>query len=112
MMDGGGSDEPMDFSRMCPKYEASIEFIGKKWTGLIVRVLMDGPKRFKELKDQIPSVSDKMLTDRMKELERLGIVIRNVYPETPVLIEYELTEKGKALEEVIEAIQKWGEQWA
>jgi DNA-binding HxlR family transcriptional regulator len=97
---------------MCPKYEASIDIIGKKWTGLIVRVLMDGPKRFRDLKDQIPNVSDKMLTDRMKELERLGIVIRRVYPETPVLIEYELTEKGKALEEVIEAIQKWGEHWA
>jgi DNA-binding HxlR family transcriptional regulator len=102
----------MDFSRMCPKYETSIDIIGKRWTGLIVRVLMDGPKRFKELKDQIPSVSDKMLTDRMKELERLNIVVRHVYPETPVRIEYELTPKGKALQDVIEAIQAWGEKWA
>lgn len=101
----------MDYSRMCPKYESAAELLGKKWTGLIIRVLLGGPKRFKDIKEQIPDMSDKMLTDRMKELESLGILTRNVYPEMPVRIEYELTEKGRHLEEVIQSIQTWGENW-
>lgn len=101
----------MDYSRMCPKYEHAAELLGKKWTGLIVRVLMGGPKRFKDMKEQIPDMSDKMLTDRMKELEAYGLVKRTVYPEMPVRIEYELTEKGLDLEDVITSIQSWGERW-
>jgi len=100
----------MDYSHMCPKYEVSIELLGKRWTGLIIRVLLGGPRRFKDIKEQIPEMSDKMLTDRLKEMEAVGVVIRNVYPETPVRIEYELTEKGKALENVIESIQDWAEE--
>ena len=96
---------------MCPKYESAIELLGKKWTGLIIRVLLDGPKRFKEIKEQIPEVSDKMLTDRMKELEHASIVKRTVYPEMPVRIEYELTIKGSNLQNVISSIQHWGENW-
>ncbi|KIL36169.1 HxlR family transcriptional regulator [Cohnella kolymensis] len=101
----------MDYSKMCPKYESAAELLGKKWTGLIIRVLMGGPKRFKEIKEQIPEMSDKMLTDRMKELEACDIVKRTVYPEMPVRIEYELTEKGHNLEDVIQSIQSWGEKW-
>jgi DNA-binding HxlR family transcriptional regulator len=101
----------MDYSKMCPKYESAAEILGKKWTGLIIRVLLGGPKRFKDIKEQIPEMSDKMLTDRMKELEAVGILTRTVYPEMPVRIEYELTEKGKNLEEVILSIQSWGENW-
>ncbi|MBN2982899.1 MULTISPECIES: winged helix-turn-helix transcriptional regulator [Cohnella] len=101
----------MDYSKMCPKYEAAAELLGKKWTGLIIRVLMGGPKRFKDIKEQIPDMSDKMLTDRMKELESLGIVKRTVYPEMPVRIEYELTEKGQDLEDVTNSIQIWAEKW-
>jgi DNA-binding HxlR family transcriptional regulator len=101
----------MDYSRMCPKYEHAAELLGKKWTGLIIRVLLDGPKRFKEIKFQIPDMSDRILTERMKELEGLEVIVRNVYPEKPVRIEYELTEKGLALEPVISSIQTWGEKW-
>ncbi|MFC5405559.1 winged helix-turn-helix transcriptional regulator [Cohnella soli] len=101
----------MDYSKMCPKYESAAELLGKKWTGLIIRVLLGGPKRFKDIKEQIPEMSDKMLTDRMKELEAAGILTRTVYPEMPVRIEYELTEKGRNLEEVILSIQNWGEHW-
>jgi DNA-binding HxlR family transcriptional regulator len=101
----------MDYSKMCPKYESAAEMLGKKWTGLIIRVMLGGPKRFKEIKEQIPDMSDKMLTDRMKELESLGILTRTVYPEMPVRIEYELTEKGRNLEDVIQSIQSWGENW-
>ncbi|MFS0727212.1 winged helix-turn-helix transcriptional regulator [Paenibacillus sp. 1P07SE] len=101
----------MDYSKMCPKYESAAEILCKKWTGLIIRVLLDGPKRFKEMKEQIPDMSDKMLTDRMKELEAMDIVKRTVYPEMPVRIEYELTEKGRGLEPIIQSIQGWGEHW-
>jgi DNA-binding HxlR family transcriptional regulator len=101
----------MDYSKMCPKYESAAEMLGKKWTGLIIRVLLGGPKRFKDIKEQIPEMSDKMLTDRMKELEAGGILTRTVYPEMPVRIEYELTAKGRNLEEVILSIQNWGENW-
>ncbi|GMK45002.1 MULTISPECIES: winged helix-turn-helix transcriptional regulator [Paenibacillus] len=101
----------MDYSTMCPKYEAAADILGKKWTGLIIRVMLGGPKRFKEIKEQIPEMSDKMLTDRMKELESQSIVKRTVYPEMPVRIEYELTPKGRELQPVIESIQSWGEHW-
>jgi DNA-binding HxlR family transcriptional regulator len=101
----------LDYSTMCPKYEAAADILGKKWTGLIIRVMLGGPKRFKEIKEQIPEMSDKMLTDRMKELESQNIIKRTVYPEMPVRIEYELTPKGRELQPVIESIQNWGEHW-
>lgn len=96
---------------MCPKFEAGAQLLGKKWTGLIIRVLLGGPKRFKEIKQQIPGMSDRMLTERMKELEEAGICTRHVFPDIPVRIEYALTEKGKQLEPVIQSIQKWSERW-
>ncbi|WCN38829.1 winged helix-turn-helix transcriptional regulator [Aneurinibacillus uraniidurans] len=101
----------MDYSKMCPKYESAIEILGKKWSGLIIRVLLGGPRRFKDIKAQIPEMSDRMLTERIREFEEVGIMVRKVYPETPVRIEYELTEKGRDLEGVIGAIQEWGEKW-
>lgn len=101
----------MDFNHMCPKYEAAIDLLGKRWTGLIIRILLGGPRRFRDMTEQVPAMSDRMLTERLKELESYGILERKVYPETPVRIEYQLTEKGKSLEPVITSIQKWAEQW-
>lgn len=101
----------MDYSSMCPRYESAIELLGKKWTGLIIRVLLGGPRRFKEIKEQIPEMSDRVLSERMKELEDGQILVRKVYPETPVRIEYELTPKGRSLEPVIKEIQNWAESW-
>ncbi|SFJ76587.1 winged helix-turn-helix transcriptional regulator [Thermoflavimicrobium dichotomicum] len=97
--------------QLCPKFEAAFELIGKRWTGLIIRVLLSGSKRFKEIKDIIPEMSDRMLTERLKELEAAGILSRNVYPEMPVRIEYELTDKGRALEPIMNEMQKWAETW-
>ena len=96
---------------LCPKYECAFEILGKRWTGLIIRVLLEGPRRFSDLSALIPNMSDKMLGERFKELESLGIVLRKVYPETPVRIEYELTEKGKALKSALDEVQKWAEAW-
>lgn len=99
------------YSEMCPRYEKAMEMLGKKWTGLIVRVLLDGPKRFSEFRAQIPDLSDKTLSDRLRELEEDGVVQRIVHNTKPVLIEYELTAKGRSLEPVVQSIQVWAEHW-
>ena len=96
---------------MCPKFESAFELIGKRWTGLIIRVLQTGPKRFKDLTELITNVSGRMLTERLKELECAGIITREVYPEMPVRIEYGLTEKGKDLLPVLDELQRWAEKW-
>lgn len=97
--------------QLCPKFESAIELLGKRWSGLIIHVLLDGPKRFKDISEMIPNMSDRMLSERFKELETAGILTRRVYTGMPVLIEYELTEKGKALKPIMDEIQKWGEKW-
>jgi DNA-binding HxlR family transcriptional regulator len=101
----------MNDFQLCPKFETAFELLGKRWTGLIIRVLLTGPKRFKDISDIIPSMSDRMLSERFKELEAAGMIIRHVYPETPVRIEYELTDKGKALEPAMDEVQKWADKW-
>jgi DNA-binding HxlR family transcriptional regulator len=101
----------MDDQHLCPKFEAAFEILGKRWTGLIIRVLLDGPKRFKDISESITGMSDRMLSERFKELELAGILTRHVYPETPVRIEYDLTEKGRALQLVMGEVQNWAEVW-
>lgn len=96
---------------MCPKFENAFELLGKRWTGLIIRTLLSGQKRFSDIAEAIPNMSARMLTERFRELEREGIVIRKVYPEVPVRIEYELTEKGAELQKAMDEIQKWAEKW-
>jgi DNA-binding HxlR family transcriptional regulator len=101
----------MEKYHMCPKFENAFELLGKRWTGLIIRTLMSGQKRFSDIADVIQNMSARMLTERLKELESEGIVVRKVYPEIPVRIEYELTEKGQELRSVMDEIQKWAEKW-
>ncbi len=96
---------------LCPRYEVAFDLLGKKWTGLIIRSLLDGPKRFSDLTEIISNISAKVLADRMKELEQLGIITRNVYPEIPVRIEYDLTDKGRDLKTSLDEIQQWAEKW-
>lgn len=96
---------------MCPKFENAFEILGKRWTGLIIRTLLSGQKRFSDISEAIPNLSARMLTERFRELEKEGIVIRKVYPEVPVRIEYELTEKGAELQNAMDEIQKWAEKW-
>jgi DNA-binding HxlR family transcriptional regulator len=97
--------------RLCVYYQRALEVISKRWSGLIVVALMTGPLRFNELAEQLEVVSDRMLSERLKELEAEGIVERRVYPETPVRVEYSLTAKGRALEPVLDAIGRWGHDW-
>ncbi|QAT40440.1 helix-turn-helix domain-containing protein [Clostridium sp. JN-9] len=101
----------MNDFHLCPRFEKAFKLLGKKWNGLIIRVLLNGPKRFSEIKELIPELSDRVLTERFKELEAEGIIERNVFPETPVRVEYEITQKGKELEYAMEEIQKWAEKW-
>jgi DNA-binding HxlR family transcriptional regulator len=101
----------MDFKDMCPRYLAAMSFLGKKWTGLILRSLMEGPRRFTEMSAYVPGLSDRLLSQRLQELEEAGIVERRVYSQRPVLVEYSLTAQGQALREVVEAIQHWADVW-
>jgi len=101
----------MEEHRLCPKFEAAFQVLGKRWTGLIIQALINGPKRFKDISETVAGVSDRVLVERLKELEEEGLVARNVYPETPVRIEYALTDKGCGLKPVMEEMQKWGDNW-
>jgi DNA-binding HxlR family transcriptional regulator len=96
---------------MCPRYEHAIQLLGKRWTGLLLDTLMTGPKRFCELTASVEGLSDRVLSDRLRELEAENIIERVVYPHIPVRVEYQLTEKGRALRPVVETIHQWAEQW-
>lgn len=95
----------------CPYFHHAIELIGRRWTGAILRALAHGTDRFSALVETIPGLSDRMLSERLKELEVEGIVRRTVIPETPVRITYHLTEKGDALGSVMDAIGAWAQAW-
>lgn len=95
----------------CPRYHYAVELVGKKWNGAILRALLQGITRFSELRAAIPYLSDRMLSERLKELESEGLVERTVHPETPVRVEYRLTERGQALEQVVASLQQWADEW-
>ncbi len=97
---------------VCPYFHQAIELIGRRWTGAIVQVLMTGRRRYCDLRTAIPDVSDRMLSERLRELEAEGIVRRIVTPETPVRVEYELSKKGRALEQALSAVAEWAETWS
>lgn len=101
-----------DEFHMCPKYEKLAIFLGKRWTGLIIRVLLEGEFRFSELLDSVPGLSSRLLTERLKEMEELGLVLREVRNEYPIKVEYTLTDKGRSLEPVIREMQKCAEEWS
>jgi DNA-binding HxlR family transcriptional regulator len=97
---------------ICPRYQWAIDIIGKRWTCLILRVLLAGPRRFGQIEDVVGGLSARMLSERLKELEACGIVERRVYPQTPVRIEYTLTEKGRGLQRALDELQRWADAWA
>lgn len=100
-----------NYDEMCPKFKQAFDLLGKRWSGLILRTLCGGPKRFSEIAAIIPDMSERMLSERFRELETVGIVKRTVYPDTPIRIEYDLTDKGKAVQPVVEAVQTWADDW-
>jgi DNA-binding HxlR family transcriptional regulator len=98
-------------SNFCPGFHKAVELIGRRWSGAIVREMLGGATRFGELRDAIPDLSERMLCARLRELELEGIVARQVHVETPVRVEYRLTDKGRALQGVVAAIGAWADRW-
>jgi DNA-binding HxlR family transcriptional regulator len=96
---------------LCPKFHEAVELIGKRWNGAVIRLLLEGRQRYCGLRDAIPDISDRMLSERLKELEAAGIVRRIVTPDTPVRVDYELTDKGRALEAPLRALGDWASAW-
>ena len=108
------SDEdvhPPRRSACCPLYHEAVELVGRRWTGAILRVLMDGPLRFSEISQSVPELSDRLLSERMKELEARGIVQRTVHPGPPVRVEYSLSRMGRELEPALSELQRWAKRW-
>src|SRR6476620_11338912 len=97
--------------QLCVRFHRAVELIGGRWTGAVIHLLLHGRMRFAELRGAIPDISDRMLSERLRELEAEGILARIVVPETPVRVEYELTEKGRALEHALAAVGRWAERW-
>lgn len=96
---------------LCAQFHYASELIGRRWTGAIIFLLLKQPCRFATLRDAIPGITDRMLSERLHELEQEGVVDRNVVPDTPVRVEYSLTKKGKELAHAIDAISGWAEKW-
>ena len=95
----------------CPLYHEAVELVGRRWTGAILRVLMDGALRFSEIAQAVPELSDRLLSERMKELERRGIVQRRVISGPPLRVEYSLSEMGRELEPALSELQRWANRW-
>jgi DNA-binding HxlR family transcriptional regulator len=95
----------------CARFQTAMELIGGRWTGAILNALFGGTHRFAELRATIPGMSDTMLVQRLRELGAAGLVERRVIPSTPVRVEYYLTDKGRELEPVIDALVTWSHKW-
>lgn len=96
---------------VCEHFQRAAEILGRRWNPQVVRVLLAGPARYRDLKAAIPSISDHLLSARLKELEAERIVSRRVDPGGPVRVEYALTDAGEALVGVIESLAEWAERW-
>lgn len=95
---------------VCP-VETTLTLIGNKWKVLILRDLLPGTKRFGELKKSLGSVSQKVLTAQLRDMEADGLVLRTVYPEVPPRVEYTLTDLGMSLKPVLDSMLTWGENY-
>jgi len=103
-----GEEEPT----CCPLYHEAVELIGRRWTGAIVEVLLNGgAMRFSEIAAAVPELSDRLLSERMKELEARGVVERTVLSGPPVHVEYRLTEMGRALQPALNELRDWARHW-
>src|SRR5882672_1230842 len=100
-----------DTPSLCGRFHRASELIGRRWTGAIIFVLLKSRCRFATLRDAIPDITDRMLSERLQELEQEAIVERTVIPETPVRVEYALTRKGRALASAVDAIAEWAHKW-
>lgn len=106
---GRAAAKGRDLAGFCPRFHYAVELIGRRWTGAIVRALCGGPLRFNELLSTVPGLSDRLLTERLRELEREHIVSRVVVSGPPVRVQYSLSERGIELEPIIRALGEWAE---
>ena len=98
-------------SRVCPHFHAAVELIGKRWSGAILSTLASGRCRFVELNECVPGMSDRLLSQRLRELEAEGLVERHVEAGSPVRVTYSLTEKGRDLTPALRELREWGRRW-
>ena len=103
--------ETYQLTEFCPRYHHAMNILGKRWTGAILRVLMGGAHRYNEILLAIPGISDRLLTERLRELEAEKLVTRRISSTSPIRVEYKLTERGQELELAVRAISVWAEKW-
>jgi DNA-binding HxlR family transcriptional regulator len=97
--------------QVCNRFHRAVELIGSRWTGAIIQTLLQGKTRYALIKAAIPDITDRMLSERLRSLEAEELVTRWVFADSPVRVEYELTEKGKSLESALREISAWAEEW-
>ena len=105
------SDSPSTVSQVCSRFHRAIELIGSRWSGAILQTLLQGRSRYGAIKAAIPDLTDRMLSERLRSLEGEDLVLRIVVPESPVRVEYELTPKGRELQDALKEIGAWAERW-
>jgi DNA-binding HxlR family transcriptional regulator len=105
------ADPSLPVSRVCSRFHRAIELIGSRWTGAILQTLLQGKTRYAAIKGAIPDLTDRMLSERLRSLEGEGLVVRSVIPDTPVRVEYELSQKGLELQNALKEIGNWAERW-
>lgn len=108
---GAGETPRQERSSCCGLYHRAIELVGKRWSGAILLVLLDGPSHFSGIRQLVPELSDRLLSERLKELESAGLVERRVLEGPPLRVEYRLTEKGSALGPALQEIKDWANHW-
>ena len=97
--------------QVCSRFHRAVELIGSRWTGAIIQTLLQGKTRYALIKSAIPDITDRMLSERLRSLEAEDLVTRWVIADTPVRVEYELTEKGRSLQNALHEIGAWAERW-
>ncbi|CAM4303688.1 winged helix-turn-helix transcriptional regulator [Weissella hellenica] len=101
----------MSENKLCDKFVATFEILGRKWNGMIIETLLvNGPRRFKDLAESVSKCSDRVLVERLKELEAAGIIERRTYADS-ALIEYALTPRGESMRDMMAAIHEWSDKW-
>jgi DNA-binding HxlR family transcriptional regulator len=109
---GGGADGERQEPACCPYYHRAVELVGRRWTGAILEILIQGGSlRFSQIASSVADLSDRMLSDRLKELEAYGLVKRTVFPGPPVRVEYALTRKGSELAPALAELKRWARAW-
>ena len=97
--------------KVCPHFHKAVEMVGKRWSGAILAALVEGPRRFGEISETVPGMSDRLLSQRLREMEAEGLVERTVEAGSPVRVTYSLTEKGADLDPALRELRAWGQRW-